>query len=313
MIQSKLAATTALVLALVFAAASAAEAQAWRGMGRVAGKVVDESGKPIEGVVVKAALPAAGNAGPSEGKTNRKGEWAFGGIARGSWALDFVKEGYETKSISISVSEVSRIPPMEIVMKKAAVVVDPNVEIKEQLTKAAGLLNEKKFAEARAIYEGLSAKYPEVKQFQPLIARAYYGEGNKEKAIEFLRAAAESDPENIEVRLLLGNTMVETGQAEEGRKILESIDESKVTDPTFYVNAGIEMINNGKQAQAVTWFDRAIARFPDHPDAYYYRGISRVALGNAAGAKEDLEKFVSIAPPDAPELATAKKILESLK
>jgi hypothetical protein len=30
-------------------------------------------------------------------------------------------------------------------------------------------------------------------------------------------------------------------------------------------------------------------------------------------AKADLEKFVAIAPPDAPELATAKAMLESIK
>lgn len=302
-----------LALALVAGAANVTFAQAWRGMGRVAGKVVDESGKPIEGVTVKATLPSAGNAGPSEQKTNKKGEWAIGGIARGNWALDFVKEGYETRSISVSVSEVSRIPPMEIELKKAAPVVDPNVEIKEQLTKAAALMNAKQYAEARAIYEELSATYPEVKQFRPLIARTYYAEGDKAKAIEHLRAAAGADPDNVEVRMLLGNILVEEGKTEEGRQILESIDESKVTDPTIYVNVGIEMINEGKHAEAVTWFDKAISQFPDQPDAYYYRGISNISLGKPGEAKADLEKYVSIAPPDAAEIATAKKILESIK
>lgn len=304
---------TAITLALIIALAPDLSAQSWRGMGRVGGKVVDEAGQPIEGVVVKATLPAAGNAGPNPSKTNRKGEWAVGGIMRGEWALDFSKDGYETKSISVSVSEVSRIPPMEIALKKAAPVVDPNAEIKEQLTKAAGLLNAKQYAEARAIYEELSNKYPEVKQFRPLIARTYYGEGNKEKAIEYLRAASQADPENIEVKLLLGNILMESGQTDEGRKLIESIDDSKVTDPTFYVNVGIELINDGRHADAVTWFDKAIARFPNDPDAYYYRGISKVSLGKAQDARADLEKYVSIAPPDAPEVATAKKLLESIK
>jgi len=299
--------------ALVLALAGAAAAQEWRGMGRVGGKVLDESGKPIEGVAVKAVLPGSGNRGPDATRSNPKGEWAIGGIARGSWALDFVKDGYETRSITVSISEVSRIPPMEIVLKKAAPIVDPNVEIKAHLTHAADLMNAKKFAEARAIYEELSTKYPEVKQFRPLIARAYYGEGNKEKALEELRAANAADPENVEVKLLLGNVLMETGKAEEGRKVLESVDESKVTDPVVYINVGIGMINENKQADAIGWFDKAIARFPNQPDAYYYRGISNVALGKNAEAKADLQKFISLAPPDAPELATARKILETLK
>lgn len=301
----------AVILGLMIAAAPAA-AQEWRGMGRVAGKVVDEAGKPVPDVTVKAMLPSANNAGPQV-KTNAKGEWAVAGIAGGGWALDFIKDGYETKSVSVSISQFQRLPPMEIVLAKATPVVDPNAEIKQKLTEASGLVTAKQFAKARAIYEELSAKYPEVTQFAPLIARTYYGEGDKAKAIEHLRAAVAKDPGNVEVQLLLGNVLIETGQADEGKRVLEAVDESKVTDPTVYLNVGISMINEGKQAEAVTWFEKAIARFPDHPDAYYYRGISKLTLGDTAAAKTDLEKFVSMAPADAPELPTARKILESLK
>jgi predicted Zn-dependent protease len=284
-------------------------------MGRVGGKVVDEAtGQPIEGVVVKATLPTSGNRGPEETRSKKNGEWSVGGVARGEWALDFSKEGYETRSISIGITEGGRIPPMEIrLKKKAAPVVDPNVEIKTQLTQAAALMNEKKFAEARKIYEDLAAKHPEVKQFRPLIARTYYGEGNKTAAIEHLRKAAAEDPENLEVRLLLGNTLMEEGKAEEARQILATIDESKVTDPAMFLNAGIALVNERKHAEAVVWFDKAIARFPQHPDGYYYRGIANLSLAKPAEAKADLEKYVSMAPPDAPELATAKQILATIK
>jgi predicted Zn-dependent protease len=202
---------------------------------------------------------------------------------------------------------------MTVELKKAAPVVDPNAEIKEQLTKAAGLMNAKQYAAARAIYEELSSKYPEVKQFRPLIARTYYGEGDKAAALEHLRAASQADPENVEVKLLLGNVLIEQGQTEEGRRILESLDQSRVSDPTIFVNVGIEMINKGQHAEAVSWFDKAIAQFPDHPDAYYYRGISYVSLGKPAEARTDLQKYLSLAPADAPERATAEKLLESMK
>lgn len=284
-------------------------------MGRVGGFVLDEeTGQPIEGVVVKATLPTSGNRGPGETKSKKNGEWGVGGLARGEWALDFSKDGYETRSISIQISEMGRIPPMEIKLKKKAPApVDPNVEIKDQLTRAAGMMNAKQFADARKIYEDLAAKYPEVKQFRPLIARTYYGEGNKKAAIEHLRKAVEQDPENLEVKLLLGNTLMEDGQPEEARQILGSMDESKVSDPTMFLNAGIALVNEKKHEEAVQWFDKAIARFPQHADSYYYRGIAYISLGKAVEAKADLEKFVSMAPPDAPELATAKQILATIK
>jgi len=115
------------------------------------------------------------------------------------------------------------------------------------------------------------------------------------------------------VQLLLGNTLMEDGKAEAARKILASVDDTTVTDPTVYLNIGIALINDTKQAEAIVWFDKAIARFPEQPDAYYYRGISHLSSGKMVEAKADLEKYATLAPADAPELATAKKILESIK
>lgn len=309
---------TCSTLALLFLLSSMADvvcAQEWRGMGRAGGKVVDDStGQPIEGVTVKATLPRSGNRGPAETRSNSKGEWAVGGVANGEWALDFARDGYESKSISVPISEGGNRRPMDIrLKKKAAPPPDANAEIKAKLTGAAAMMNAKQFAEARAIYEELAAKHPEVKQFRPLIARTYYGEGNKSAAIEQLRKAAAEDPANIEVKLLLGTTLMEDGKTEEARQILASVDESRVTDPAVFLNIGIGLINDKKQAEAVVWFDKAIARFPQHADGFYYRGISYLSLGKTAEAKADLEKYVSIAPTDAPELATAKQILATLK
>jgi Flp pilus assembly protein TadD len=306
---------TGLGLLLAFIFVTGADAQDWRGMGRVGGTVVDEdTGQPIAAVTVKAIMPRSQNRGPNESRSNAKGVWAVGGLASGEWSLDFVKEGYEPRSISVPVSEGGGGRPMEIrLKKKAAAVADPNVEIKTQLTQAAAMMNEKKFAEARKIYEDLAAKHPEVKQFRPLIARTYYGEGNKAAAIEHLRKASAEDPENIEVRLLLGTTLMETGKQEEARQILASVDESKVTDPAVFLNIGIGLINDKKHADAVPWFDKAIGRFPQHPDGYYYRGIASLSLGKTPEAKADLEKYVSLAPADAPELATARQILATIK
>jgi len=297
-------------LAVALLVAPAASAQGWRGMGRVAGKVVDQDGKPLPGVLVRATFLSG--EGSTEAKTNKDGEWAIGGIAPGQWALDFQLKGYEPRSVSVGIAELTRIPPLEIVLKKAAPVVDPNEEIRDNLVKAAELMNVKRFKEARDVYESLLAKYPEAYQLHPLIARAYYAEDRFDKSIEHLRLALQWDPENVEVKLLLGNVLVEQGDAEEGRRVLASVDETQVKDPTIYVNVGIGMLNQDKVAEAVTYFDTAIAQFPEHPDAYYYRGISRLQLGNVEGAKADLQRFLTLAP-EAPEAPTARKILDQLK
>ncbi len=282
-------------------------------MGRVGGFVVDEAGTPLEGVTVKATLPASANRGPEDTVSSKDGEWGVGGISSGRWAIDFIKEGYETRNISIGISEYNRLRPIEIVLKKKIVVIDPNVVIKEKLIEAAELMNAGKFAEARGLYEELATAHPHVKEFKPLIARAYYGEGNKDKAFELLREVVAADPANVEVKMLLGTLLTEAGKVEEARAILASIEDAKVDDPTVLLNIGIGLINEGKHEESMPWFTKAIVAFPDRADAYYYRGLANLATGKMNEAKADLTKFVEIAPADAPELATAKAMLESIK
>lgn len=302
-----------LVLMLLLVVPSLALGQEWRGQGRIAGKVTDESGAPIEGVIVKATLPSSSNRGPAPVKTNAKGDWSIGGITGGLWAIDFDRDGYEPVSKSIQISELNRLPATTLVMKKIVVVVDPNDVIKERLTEAAGMMMRKEFTEALTIYEALAKEYPTVKQFKPLIARAQYGAGKTADAITTLKAAVADDPAAIEIQVLLGTLLIETGQMAEGQQVMAAIDASKVTDPTVLLNIGIDLINNKKQADAIAWFDKAITVFPNDPSAYYYRGISHLSLGRSAEAKADLQKFISIAPPTAPEMDSAKKILETIK
>jgi tetratricopeptide (TPR) repeat protein len=308
------------VVLVVFVLAATASAQGWRGQGRVAGKVTDESGKPLEGVVVKLLLPTAD--GGTETNTNSKGEWAVAGITSGAWQLDFVKPGYETRRIAVPLQELTRIPAIETVMKKA---VDPNAEIKDALVKAAELVNQKKFTEAREIYESILAKYPQARQVEPYIARSYYAEGQYDKAIEHLRSALADDPENVEVKMLLGSVLLERGDADEGQKVMATIDESRVKDPLIFLNVGIGLLNKNKAKEALPYFEKTVTRFPTFPDGYYYRGLTMVQIGmmirpdsQAEGDKQiqagkaDLQKFVQMAP-DAPEAAVAKTLLEQLK
>ena len=313
------------VVAFVVATGTAS-AQTWRGQGRMAGKVSDEAGEPIEGVMVKLFLPS-GNGG-FEVKTNKKGDWSAGGISSGAWQVDFSKAGFETRRVTVDVEQLSPKPPMDIVLKKAAP--DANTIVAEQMKKAAGLVTEKKFAEAQAIYAELLAKYPQAFQIELAIARAYHAEGatNKEayaKEIEHLKKYIEKDPNNAEVKLLTGAEMIQVGNPEEGKAMLASVDDSVVKDPMVFVNVGINLMNQNKAKDAMPFFEKAIARFPESPDAYFYRGMGNVQLGTTlrpdnqaegdkllAAGKADLQKFLQMAP-SAPEAPAAQKMLEALK
>lgn len=157
------------------------------------------------------------------------------------------------------------------------------------------------------------------------IARAYHAEGAYDKEIEHLKKYLEKDPNNVEIKLLTGAEMIQRGNAEEGKAMLASIDDAVVRDPMVFVNVGINLMNQNKAKDAQPFFEKAIARFPDSPDAYFYRGMVNVQIGTTtrpdnqaegdrllAAGKADLAKFLQMAP-NAPEAAAAQKMLDALR
>jgi predicted Zn-dependent protease len=298
------------VVAVVLACAMPARAQV-RGQGHMMGTVKDESGQPVEGVQVKALKQ--GETQTLTDKTNKKGEWAFNGLASGQWNLDFVKDGYETRSITVPFSEVQRQPPVDLTIKKKVVQVDPNALIKDQLQKAAPLMEAGKFAEARAIYESLLQQYPTAWQIEPLIARTYVGEHKPDEAITHLQNVLQKDPDNVDIKLLLASVYVEQKRTDDAEKVLDSIDMAKVKDPVVFLNAGITLINQNKAAEALPIFEKVVANYPTDAEGFYYRARCELALGKFPEAKADLQKFVAMPGADPAQVEDAKKILEQMK
>ena len=106
--------TSTIGLCILLLTAALAHAQDWRGMGRLAGTVVDDTGAPIEGVTVK-AVRGESKGGPTV-KTNKKGEFVLAGINGGNWSIDFDKPGYDSAKKSASFQEHASNPPMRLAM-----------------------------------------------------------------------------------------------------------------------------------------------------------------------------------------------------
>lgn len=87
------------------------------GMGRIQGTVTEDGGGPLAAVSVKATLP--GSSGAIEAKSNAKGEWIVGGMARGEWDVVFEKAGYAPRKAKVSLAvELARMPAITVTMKK---------------------------------------------------------------------------------------------------------------------------------------------------------------------------------------------------
>ena len=202
----------------------------------------------------------------------------------------------------------------------------PTRSSRREMKKAAGLVTEKKFAEAQAIYADLQAKYPQAYQLELSVARAYHAEGAHDKEIEHLKKYIEKDPANVEIKLLTGAEMIQNGNPDEGRALLATVDDAGVKDPAVFVNVGINLVNQNKAKDAMPFFEQGDYRAsPIRPTPTSTAACASVQLGSAirpdnqaegdkllAAGKADLQKFIQMAPT-APEAAAAKKMLEALK
>lgn len=299
----------ALAAVAVWGATWSAWAQQTRGEARIGGKVVDEAGKPAPNVVVKAQL--TGQMPPLQTKTNNKGEWSINNMAGGMWELEFTKDGFAPQRITLDLKPDQRISNMEV--KLAPPAPDPNAEIQAEVKRAAELFQNKQIAEGRKIYETLLAKYPAIHQLHEFIGRTYAAEGQYDQAIEHVRIAVDKDPENVQAKVFLGDLLMEKGDKAEAQKILESVDLTKVEDPAPFINLAIGKINEQKSDEALALLEKLMARFPKDASLYYYRGRAYLAAKKLPEAKADLEKFVSMALPDARELPDARRVLEQMK
>jgi Flp pilus assembly protein TadD len=307
-----------LVALFVLSAGFQGDAQDWKGLGRLEGRVTDPNGKPIAGATIKLRVPGRPNDGPDV-KTNASGRWSVMGLRGGDWKITIEAPGYITGETVFSVSEVMRANPLAYTMAPVPVAApEPEKtglppEVVEALKTGNEALEQKKWAEARAAFEKVLPVAPDNSGLLIALARSYSGEGNSEKAVEMLKRITDKDPANWGVWMLMANMLLESGKLDEGRAALEKVPQGSVTDPIVFINVGVLFMNKAKMDEAEGWFAKAVDLAPAQFDGYYYRGLARIALHKRDGARADFRKVIELAPPDAGEVKDAKQYLEALK
>ena len=109
-----------LVLGLAVCAAqvvvpAVADAQV-RGLGRLNGVCVDESGTPIAGVTIQTRT---GLGLAIDAKTDAKGNWVVAGLGKGLWEVDFAKDGFSKVKAKVTIEkELMRSDVIKITLKK---------------------------------------------------------------------------------------------------------------------------------------------------------------------------------------------------
>ena len=105
------------IISIGFGFNLAAQSGAAKGKGRVVGKITDTAGNPIADVTVRFISERLQT--QFEVKSKDSGSFTVTGMAGGAWNVDFIKEGYKDRKISIQVSELSYNQPIELQLEEA--------------------------------------------------------------------------------------------------------------------------------------------------------------------------------------------------
>ena len=275
---------------------------AWRGDAQVSGKITDEAGKGIPEAKVTFIF-AKSNDGFSA-TTKKNGEFSAKDIKAGEWRVQIEAQNFVTVRQALTITD-SKNPPFDVRLKR-----DNSPEL---IASAEGLYKAGKYAEARAEYMKVLEAHPDLTGINRAIAFTYGREGNHAEALKYLDLALANNPNDPLLLQLAAASATERSDYPRAVQYLAKIDDTMMTDPDILVTAATNLINRKQTANAITLLDRVIARFPQAPEAYFVRGFAKLQAGNNADGKADLEKFVSMAPADAPQLAQAKGLLAAIK
>jgi tetratricopeptide (TPR) repeat protein len=172
---------------------------------------------------------------------------------------------------------------------------------------------EKDFANALAKFEEAVAMDPNLASAYNALATVTMQMEDWEKAGRYSERLLELEPGHENALRIRYDAYVNTGNTE---KLDDALLDLAIIDKEFAVsnlyNQGIAFYNDGNTSEARSWFEKALQVDPEYPRAHYYLGLSYIGEGANDKAKEQLARFIELAPED-PEAATAKEMMAYLE
>jgi tetratricopeptide (TPR) repeat protein len=289
---------SALALCLVWGTTSVGQS---RGSAEVAGKVTDEAGKGVPEAKLTFVFQPDSTSRSVTAKKN--GEFSAKDFKPGAWRVQVEAANFVTVRQELAVGE--KKTPFNVQLKR-----DNSPEL---LTKAEALYKEGKNAEARAEYLKVLEAHPDLTGINRAIAFTYGREGNHPEALKYLDLALVTNPNDTQLLQLAAASATQVNDFRRVMEYLARVDESTLENPSVLADAAVNLINKRRSADAITLLDRAITRFPDVAEPYYYRGFAKLQANRGPDAKADLEKYVSMPGADAAQIAKARDLLATMK
>jgi Flp pilus assembly protein TadD len=296
----------AAVLAALTLSAGLAQIQ-----GKIAGRVTDAAGTPLEKVAVNVVSQRTSSI-HYELSTDKNGKFLQVGIAPGGYLVIFKKEGFApvSKEVRVSIDETTQVDTQLKTVE---------AEVQKTLSEADGLFVKGNKLYADQKYPEASAAYREAVKLDPANWRYYINlglackkMGGTDEALAAFRKALELNPESFSVNKEIGEALARGGKLDEAKPYYEKAVSLRPDDPDAHYNLGLCLRSTGQPEAALAQFQRAIELKPDFADPYYELGTLLIGQNKVPEAVASLEKFLALAPDHA-NAGAAKQLLQALK
>jgi tetratricopeptide (TPR) repeat protein len=299
----------------------------WSQTRRVKFVVKDTGGKPVEGVAI--SMSSDVNAEFQKVlKTDNKGQCKFlipMEIATMKVVLE--KEGYQKLDQSLTLKNLRSAQDSfsydhsfmiyrsdEKTPEQKYKEYQDSKETREQFEKGTQLFQAEDFKGAiEAFSKAVEINNKFFEAYQNLAA-AYFRADMLTEAIDAAKKALDLNPESAATLKLLSvaySTIGDEKTALEYQDKLKLLPDA-VFSPEEYYNMAVVEANEGRDAEAVTYFKKAIEGKTDFAAAYYQLGLALFRLKNTEESKAALEKYLEL-DPKGEDADTAKKLLEFIK
>lgn len=288
--------------------------QAGLGKGRINGRVIDETGNPIENAII-VAQSLKHKETKLKGESDVKGNWAIAGLGSGFWRITATKRGYGSSFVELNVQQLQINPPIIFTLKKAtgAAVFLVDEEARAALDQGNKLLEEKKYDEAIAAFQELLATYPDVYQVRLNLGQCYAKKDDADKATEqFSKVLDEiksaftdykEDPASSSGALSgLAEVALKKGDLKAAQDYFSQALEISPKDEILAYNVAELYFAHQEIDNAIKYFLQAVELKKDWSPPYLKLGYAYLNKGENEKALESLAKFVELDPesPDAP-------------
>jgi len=273
---------------------------AWRGDAQVAGKIIDEAGKGVPEAKVTFIFTKSNDG--FFATTKKSGDYSANDIKAGEWRVQVDAPNFVTVRQNLTLENKKNTFNLTLKRDNAP----------ELLSKADGLFKAGDNAGARTEYLKVLQDHPELTAINRAIAFTYGREHNNLEAIKYLDIALTGNPNDSTLLQLACATAIDLSDYPRAMAYLGRIDDAAVSDPEVLNGTAISLLNKQRPTEAITVLSRIIGRFPDAPDAYFYRAYANLQAQKPADAKPDLEKYLALAP-NGPQAAKAKELLGNIK